>query len=601
MIRKIRIIVWIFLLCLGLLYGLFVPVRLSVRCLKSKVYETETLHVKDFSISGVSLFGVPRKLKKHCIVTAKNGNREVTVYSGKMTGTCVLSPEKPAFLTLNVSGTCYAGQMLKKEQVQVQASYEDGTVLDVSSVDLPDKPFSAGKKKQTVTVSTVAGNVSSEVPVMLPVRMSAVYAEDVVEGSYFNVHKVSVLLYYKDDTSVKISDFAVHNQNEVDGQSLLYSDFADGKVTSLFPERLDSDVDLYVISPYGTTGLSIHPKKEASLKASYDGKVYQCEKMSADHLQVTVEINGKTEHVDVKKNCSYNEDLYMVSPTDIVIPTVYGDVSLQVKPIMVKKVKISADTPVGGQKPVIQNIVLVYEDGHKTKLKSDDVTWLNLPDVWSDGDQVLWFSYHGYDFSGQVNAVSGLAVQFREGLSQGQGYRVSDKDLETVSLICQRVGNNHMQINVREVAVMLNRYDRQKQDDEGFLDYIYRDGYWGDKSSIMLSIEDSLVNPDVFALVQDAVVNGYRSLPAYVTERVFENEIKEKNTSDYEQDGTELITSDGRKLRFYEKSDEDDSLLYCYDADVYEQVVGHRPPDAIPVQPAVQDTNEPGIVVDDTE
>ena len=582
---KLRRMVFAGLFFLVILYGCFVPVRLS----------------KDFKVKAVSLFGLSRTVKKPYVVTSGKGNRKITVYVGNMKGICTLHPQKPQSLSLKVSGSCYAGQCLKREQVEVLAEYADGEVLSVSSFDLPVKPFSAGKRTQSVTVSTVSGDVSADVSVMRPVKMSASYEDDISVGSYFNVHKVAVMLYYKDDTSVRISDFVVHNRAEANGQTLSYGDFTEGQVMPLYPERLDSDVDLYVITPYGNTGLSVHPKKNSSLKASYDETIYQCEKMVPEHLKVTVDVNGKTETLEAEKDFVYPESVYLVSPTSVVMPTIYGDVHLLVQPVMVKKVKILADTPIGGQKPVIQKVVLIYEDNHKTELKSDDVTWLNLPDVWADREQTLWFSYHGFDFSGTVNAVSGIAVRFREGLSKEEGYPTSDADVEMLSLICQRVGNDHLNINLREVAVLLNRYALNRTDEEGVLAYVYRDGYWGDESSIKVSVEDSAVNDDVFALVQDAVVNGYRVFPTYVTERIFENEVKEKNSTDYERDMTVLTLSDGRRLRFYDVSEEDASLLYCYDEDVYERVTGQRPPDAVPNSPVVPDTNDSGIVVDSAE
>ena len=266
-----------------------------------------------------------------------------------------------------------------------------------------------------------------------------------------------------------------------------------------------------------------------------------------------------------------------------------------VEPVGVKNIRVDVGNEViGGYEATVNSIRFIYEDDTERDLDLSEVDFLNKPSVWKDGEQIIWFRYHDNEYRFRVTAVPSSVASLRTkdgGIStQSQTYDISDEDINTLALIAQRVGNKSVSVTADEIAVMANRYELYGSgnigDGAGLVDFVKNSGYWGSADTIESSIMDSKVYEDVEFVARDSLVNGYRTLPQYVTERITVSDVVNTNTMNYERDNTIITTRSGNNLRFYHAESDDTSILYCYSEESYQAVTGQAAPVPMVVAPS---------------
>lgn len=577
-----------------LLFVLTVPIDLSVKVLPDKIYAGQQLDEKDFEIKTKTLFGVKYKVRG-CSIYPSDGNMTVLVMYKNLQKEIHIDAIKAISLDASYDGSVYVGQTADSKKASIKAEYEDGMSGDVAKVWVNQTAVSNVKDTYSLKVCCELGDALVDVPVVAPKSMSASYVGDAVIGQEFTFSKVDVELHYPDETSYRTKEFVVSDsKTDTAGNTIEYEKVKNNLELLSYPIYLTDAVNLFAITPYGTTEFSVTPTDMDMLKAKYDGTVYEGDTLDDSKVSVTMSMDGESKQKI--KDFKFTNPGPIAMDMDIRVPTKYGTAVLKVRPVKVKAVNVDVGNDVvEGSDAHIQSITLQYEDDTERQINLDEVEFLNMPKTWQ-AEQTIWFVYHRVEYSFDVNTVLKDVADLRSEKTQLQKYQVSDKDIAKLTLICQRIGNKSLSVNANEIALMANRYELYGSGDatsSGLLDFVKTSGYWGSADSIESVIADSSVNKDVEQVVRDALANGYRSLPQYVDERVLSGDM---DGSVIQTQHAKLVTKKGTTLRFYKCESDDNSVLYCYTESSYRSVLGGNPPDV--GNSVTSESEEGGIVID---
>lgn len=549
--------------------GLFVPVRLSVSY-PDTVYAGQVLTEKDVQVTAKSLFGVSLTGAGSSF-EASEDNKELYCQSGYLRKTIHPNVIDVKSMTASYDGSLYAGQLPAKDKIQVKAMYEDGTEASLEVLSVGNQPVANTDKPVTIQVQTQAGSVDiKDLSVVRLTELKASYVGTAYLGERFFPSRVQVSLLYPDGTSFRTQQFVVHDRDNVS-----YDAVKEQPDLLRVSSYLDGDVSLYVLTPYGTTMLSVHPEKGAGLTASYEQDVlYEGDELSEDKISV---VQGEQAVSDFL----FENPGPLLGSCTIRIPTRYGLAQLPVSVVPVTSVSADIGNAEEGDTAEIESLTFVYEDGVERDVDADEVTFLNLPEKWKE-KQTVWFVWNGKEYSTEVNTLSQFVKDSR-GEYKGTGYDVSEEILKNLTLLCQRLCNDNLKDNQAEMSLILNRYELYGNGQD-LWEYVLNDGYWGDSESIQDAIQYSSPYDDVLAVLKDMIKNGYRTLPLYVDERV----------SGVDGLSEDDIISDG--LRFYGSSD---TLNYGYTEDAYKKVEKKDPPKREVKEPEDEtDTDDSGIQIE---
>lgn len=571
-----------------LLFGFFYPIRLDVNVKSSKIYEASSLNPSDFEVHAKSLFGISRDVGGFQL-RSEDGNHTVIVSSGHFEKKVKCQPIEIKSSQVSMNGSLYTGQLPETSKIQVSVEYKDGTKGTLSDIWVSEKPIGNVKSVEKLPVYWSGGSGMLEnIPVVPVENVRADYVGTPVAGDRLLWDRCGVYLEYADGTSFRTHEFVL-NQDE----HLTYQE-AKLQVSSLqVPKYLSEILDISVLTPYGTTRLHIEPQNIDTVVAHYqDEKIYEGDSLDADKIQVDMK-TGKDSTVAVS-DYRFDNPGYLHRNMQIQIPTRYGLAWLSVPVVPVTGIEVDIGTDVQeGDKAVVKKLSLLYEDGTKRLVDLDDVTWLNLPKQWSE-KQSVWFLWHGKEYCVDITPVSKEILENR-GTYRGDTYKASDEVITQLSLICQRSGNDNLEMDAAELALMLNRYELYGDGDKGsgddLLDFVWNSGYWGSKESILMVTEKSKPYEKVKAMVKDTLQSGYRVLPLYVDERLnaldFEGITPEKDTSFHVDDS---------KIVYWFAVDIADTW-YGYTKEAYYMIEKEYPKESVLESDTENDTDDVGISI----
>ena len=575
-------------------FGCRVPIRLSVDVKPATIYAGDKLEPKDFQVKSKTLFGFGDIVSNFEVFT-EDGNERVAIQWEHLRKFVNVRPVKAKKVTAVYEGSLYVGQVPDVEKLQVQAVYEDGTQKVVESVWIDHQVVPNRKEAYSFLVHTGIQDVKTEKhDVVAPDSMSASYLGDAVVGERFYWEKVCVSLHYPDNTTFRTHEFLVHSHDNV-----VYTEKKQQIRDLSYPKYLNEEMDLFAITPYGTTKFHLAPKQVNALIGHYGKPVYEGDMLQEKDVSVTMQTEQYgdvpvTEYRFVNPGC-------VTTDMNIRIPTRFGTAWLSLTPVKVTSVyPILPNDVQEGDEVVLNGIRLVYEDGKELELHTSDVQFLNLPSTWKQ-KQTVWFIWHQNQYAMTVEAVSREVLEHR-GEEKGVVYDASDETVKTLSLICQRLGDKDMDLNAQELGLMLNRYElygagRGGSGDD-LLNYVLDSGYWGSRDSILSIIQNSKPNKNVLQMVQDTLYHGYRVFPTYVDERISSSVFSEYTDVILQKDTLVLQDTTGESVYLY-TTDDSSGYLYGYSERAYERVHG-RKPDGIVLEPNTtidMDDAEAGIQI----
>lgn len=360
-----------------LLFGLFVPVRLTITNVPMPFYADIRLDKSSASIQYVSLFGVKRPAVD--VYENQNIDGTVQIWSKCLSYTHKYDVLMPLQTDVTYDGDgVYVGQSVDVSKIHVSAIYED-SVREIEWLEVSDDivPLSSDV---TIPIKTIFGMTDITLKVIQPKDVKAVYQTDCQTGDVFDRNNVTVSLIYSDDTEFQIHDFMIPDA----------------------PKYLSDNNVITIVTDYGNTSLHIVPNDTTKLDVSYDTNVYVGDILDASHVQLKIgDIVVPTSDITL-------EDVGVVkTQADVLVTSKYGTVVLSVDPITVQSCKCVISQPVVNDVlSEIQNIILEFEDGTVREINVDECEFMNLTHDLQSGMNQIWFKYKTLRLYGTVFVAS---------------------------------------------------------------------------------------------------------------------------------------------------------------------------------------------------
>lgn len=544
-LNKKTVSVFCLMVCLFLaflLFGLFVPVRLTIIDIPTPFYADIQLCSDNVSVQYVSLFGVKRPATD--VYGTQNTDGTVQIWSKYLSYVHqydVMTP-KQINVTYDDDDGVYVGQSVDASKIHVSATYDDG-VRDVEWFEVSDDiiPLSSNV---TIPVKTMCGMTDVTLKVIQPKDVKAVYQADCQMGDMFDRNNVVVSLVYPDDTEFQIDDFIIPD-------ALTY---------------LSDDNVVTVVTDYGNASLHIVPNNATRLEVSYDKDVYVGDKLDVSHVQLKIgDMIVPTSEITL-------EDAGVIkTQTDVLVTSKYGTVVLSIDPIKVQSCKLVVQqSVVGDVLPSINSVYIRFTDGTVRDVAVDECEFMNLDYGLQVGVSDVWFIYKTLRLYATVFvAPDNIAllrsndVNIPEDVST---YDLTDEQVQNIAIVCQRLAGDDLSWVAAEVSLMANRYELYGSDVD-LWSYVVNSGYWG--TDIEDYIVDRIANQDVTYVVRDVLVNGYRYLPLYVDDRC------DFSFEDVCQVGDIIQDENGNLYMFYLGASGSSSIMYCSTEYAYQYYTGN--------------------------
>lgn len=535
-------------LCIGfILFGLFVPIRLTITKLPSPLYADIHLDSKNTTVKTVSLFGV--HLPASDVYGKQNVNGEIMVWSKDLSYKTKKSFVVPKETKVSYDGEgVYVGQPVDKTKIHVSAIYDDNVTRDVTWFKISDDKIPLSSDV-SIPVQTAYGTTELSVKAIAPKEIKAEYASCNM-GDVFDRKKVTVTLVYPDDTTYQVKDFLIPDA----------------------PKYIANTNAITVCTDYGNTTLHITPDNAADISVTYDGTVYVGDEIhvSKIHLHVgDMDLSGNDLCIDDGVGI-------IKSHTQILVTSKYGNAVLDITPVGVKDIKPEIDGElVEGEKPNIKSITLTFDDDTSRTLSSSEYKLTNLSKGLSVGAMKIWFKYQQMYFSFDISAIPQSVTDLRKTgkdiPTDAKKYDLTDEQINQISILCQRLASDDLNLVAAEASLLANRYElygSSSSDTSGdaLLNYMISSKYWGADSSDYMKDRD--VNTTASYVVRDVLLQGHRALPLYVDERQF---ISDRSLY---KDGDMVTKTDGTTYRYYGYLSDDTSVLYGYTETAYQQITG---------------------------
>ena len=545
--RTVPVFVLACSLCIGfILFGLFVPIRLTITKLPRPLYADIHLNSKNTTVKAVSLFGV--HLPASDVYGKQNVNGEIMVWSKDLLYKTKKSFVVPKETKVSYDGDgVYVGQPVDKTKIHVSAIYDDKVTRDVTWFKISDDKIPLSSDV-SIPVQTAYGTTNLSVKAIAPKEIKAEYASCKM-GDVFDRKKVTVTLVYPDDTTYQVKDFLIPDA----------------------PKYIANANAITVCTDYGNTTLHITPDNAADISVTYDDTVYVGDEIhvSKIHLHVgDMDLSGNDLRIDDGVGI-------IKSHTQILVTSKYGNAVLDITPVGVKDIKPEIDGElVEGEKPNIKSITLTFDDDTSRTLSSSDYKLTNLSKGLSAGAMKIWFKYQQMYFSFDISAIPQSVTDLRKTgkdiPTDAKKYDLTDEQINQISILCQRLASDDLNMVAAEASLLANRYELygSSSDTSGgaLLNYMISSKYWGADSSDYMKDRD--VNTTASYVVRDVLLQGHRALPLYVDERQF---ISDRSLY---KDGDMVTKTDGTTYRYYGYLSDDTSVLYGYTETAYQQITG---------------------------
>lgn len=530
--KKLRIA---FLLAMGLviafvLYGCLAPVRLTITKLPSPWYGDIHLDNSNTDVENVSLFGVKTKAKD--VYGRQTPNGLITVWSKGLSYEMKADIIAPTDTKITYDGDgVYVGQPVDVSKIRVKAFYDD-LERDVTWFRVSEDavPLSS---EVSIPIQLTYGTMQLDVKTIQPKEIRAEYMVNCQMGDIFDRDAVHVYIVYTDDTEYELSDFMMPD----------------------IPKYISDDTEMTIVTDYGNTTLKIVPENAQKLSISYDMPLYVGDTIEPNHIKMMM---GEKEIAT--SDFTHIDDVGILKThAEILVCSKYGNAVLKVDPIGVKSCKPIIDGEViEHQMPLIVGIDVTYNDDTVVNLIPTEYEITSVMNSLPAGKSKVWFLYHTLYLNFDISAMPQSVVDLRESdvnLPENTStYDLSDEDIQTIGVLCQRLASNDLKLVAAEASLLANRFELYGT---GHLaNYMLTSGYWGADAADYVRDHDA--DETVLYVIQDVLINGHRILPLYVDERQM------VNSGDIFVSGDSITKENGTVYGFYSFPSQESLVAYGY-------------------------------------
>lgn len=530
----------VFVTVLFLLFGLFVPVRLTIEDVPDPFYADIHLDSTTASVEYVSLFGLHFPAKD--VYGTQSATGDVQVWSRGLSYRHSYDVVMPVETKVTYHGDgAYVGQTANKDDFSVVAVYEDGE-REVEWFEISQDVIPLASEVK-LPVKLMYGVTTVDLKTIQPAKVTAIYDETCQMGDTFEKDKVRVTLVYSDKTEYEISDFRIPDA----------------------PKYLSDDTLVNVITDYGNVSFHIVPENAAKLSATYTTPVYVGDVLDKTHVELKV---GDT--VISPSEFEIDDIGVIKTKAKVLVSSKYGNVMLTIEPFTVKSCKIvTSDALVEETVPLVESVTLTFSNDTTREVSLDECQFLNTAKPLEAGMTDLWFEYKDLRLYGTVFVVSEDIASLRVNDSNiGENpvtYDLTDDQIRKLAIVCQRLASTDLAWVGYEASLMANRYELYGTDADVW-EYVLNSGYWG------ADLEDYIIgrktDDKAMQVVRDVLCNGYRRVPLFVDSRC------EFVTTDILQNGDYIQDRSGNTYMFYVASATDSSWVYCCTETAYRNVTG---------------------------
>lgn len=394
--------------------GYFVPVRLDVVQV-APIYAYQTCSRTDFRGTVHTLFGRTMDVTEKLSVTLSEDGTTLDVSYRNLAKQYSLDPIDVAEVHAEYQGALYVNQPPKEDQVRVEAVYEDGRSVSVSgNMSLPDR----ATEDTVVPVQTKMGNIQLQLEPIQVEQVTAEYTQATYPGDTFSRDYVKVTVVFENGVSQVVQNFTC--------------DVLDPLITG--------SMEIPISCAYGTTTLVLEPMEITSIRAAYDGSVYEGAKMDRSNIHVWLQFANGSERELYAYQYDRTQVVMAEEEMNVPISTEFGSTTLEVDVVGVTSVEMQSETSRMYEGSVIDpdGFVLHYEDGTSLTLSAKEVSdtdsW-NVPVV--QGENVYQFTYQGitYDFTvigREPTRVSRAAETLQQEIADSVQHYISDDIFVTI-------------------------------------------------------------------------------------------------------------------------------------------------------------------------
>lgn len=575
-VKQVSIYVLACLLGIGFfLYLLFMPIKLVIKVLPDVLYLDESLTVDDIEVYYKSLLGF--RIKVHDFYY-KQSDDVLYAAVNHLNTERALDSQVPDGHDFIYDTKVYAGQAIDKDKLHVQCIYGD-TVRETKDFYISSDIVPMGKKVNCQILLN-SGIVEWSTDVVLPNKVKAKYKKVPKLGDLFDKSQVVVRLQYPDGTSIKLDDFTIEEP----------------------PVYLTGKLKLSITTDYGDTTLQINPENYQALTGEYHDTVYVGDTLDDSKFTLNMaDANGNPVPID---DFTVDNPGQIKTMTDVTLHSKFGDAIVTVDPVRVESCMGESETElVEGSVPVFKTIHLYYTDGQVRDLSPDDVEFTNLDTINRAGLNTVYFIYNGVYYWFEKHLMPEAIVSLRKSdvdlPDSVMTYELSDVQLDALAIIAQNFVGDDLTAASTELSLMANRYElyasNGSNDGTYLMKYITESGYWG--NDIGDYLYDQKPTSDMLYLTQDILMNGHRSLPLYIDERVDVLDIQDMNSSEYEKDQTVITKQDDTEFRFFMFASESTQIVYGYTDFGYESIKQTSVPASHPKTKIMDIEEDDGIII----
>lgn len=574
--KKIWLYVFAGVLGFGFLwYLLLMPVKLCIEIVPDTLYLDESLKPGDFDVFYKSVLGVKVHAKDFYY---KQADGALYVAAKHLNHKSKLDCETPDSHEFVYDTKVYAGQVIDQEKFHVRSVYGD-TVRETRDFRMSGDvvPLS---KKINCQILLNSGIEEWEADVVVPEKIKAKYKKTPKLGDLFDKSQVIVKLQYPDGTSAKLDDFTIKEP----------------------PVYLTGKLKLDITTDYGDTSLWIKPQNFQPLTGAYNNTVYVGDTLDDSLFTLSM--------TDADGNPVLIDDFTVDNPgqiktvTDVTLHSKFGDATVRVEPIRVESCMGDPDGElVEGQTPNFKVLHLYYADGQVRDIDPGDVEFTNLESINKAGLNTIYFIYNGVYYWFEQQLLPENIVNLRKTGGDvpdiGTTYELNNAQINALAIVAQRLADEDLTVAGAELSLMANRYEiyssDRSQDGAYLVKYVTESGYWGrDLGDYLYGQEPS---SDMQYLVRDVLVNGHRTLPLYIDERAGTTDIKEMNSSQYEENQTVITKLDDTEFRFFAFPSDDTQIAYGYTDFGYESIKQADVPASNPKTKIMKVEEDDGIII----
>ena len=360
-------------LILVMIFSMTVGVSLNVDCIIHDIYVGEAVTKDDIRVDYRTLTGMEHEISDYDLVN--ESDTVIRVSKGNLIKSVELNKIPADYITVAYTGKVYQYGPPSIDDLDVNVVYKNkhGRKLGSDEFTVEGMPDDLVEDVK-VSVSSSFGSASVIVRPIEVRKILAEYRGGLSVGDVFDMSKVTFKVLFEDGKVIQPDDLSSDFEGEIHADSVI-------KVVS---------------ETYGEAVLGFD-SAITGYDVTYDDVIYEGDILTRDKMHIIAKFEDGTSG-EITDFAFEDVPIFETISVEAVSDS-YGSLKCTIKPMKVKAVR--ADAVVGNDNLItINNLYLVYSDGHERELDMNDVTIVtDLSESLHIGDNEIAFMWHDHEYS----------------------------------------------------------------------------------------------------------------------------------------------------------------------------------------------------------